>query len=76
MHGTQHFNKKKQCQFCEASTDEILTKTLHTRAELFTMKSSIVDFHRDFYIPEIQKLVFQLPHVHIIGTHHCGNMRR
>ena len=29
-----------------------------------------------FYIPEIQKLYFHLPHVRIIGTHHCGNTRR
>ena len=37
------------------------------------MDSSIVDFHQDFYIPEIQKLAFHLPHVHILGTHKCGN---
>ena len=24
------------------------------------------------YIPEIQKLAFNLPHVRILGPHHCG----
>ena len=40
------------------------------------MKSSIVDFRRDFNIPEIQKLAFHLPYALIIGTHHCGNIIR
>ena len=36
------------------------------------IESSISDFHQDFYIPEIQKLAFNLPYVPIIRTHHCG----
>ena len=35
-----------------------------------------MDFNQEFYIPEIQKLAFYLPHVCILGMHHCGNMRR
>ena len=27
-----------------------------------------------FYIPDIQKLAFHLPHVSILGTNHCGKM--
>ena len=27
------------------------------------------------YIPLVQKLAFHLPHVCIIGTHHCGKGR-
>ena len=34
------------------------------------------DFNTSFYIPAIQKLAFHIPHVHIIGTNHCGVMRR
>ena len=33
-------------------------------------------FHTSFYIPVIQKLAFRLPYVHILGTNHCGEMRR
>ena len=40
------------------------------------METSISDFHTSFYIPAIQKLAFHLPHVRILGTNHCGEMRR
>ena len=32
-------------------------------------------FNCSFYIPAIQKLYFQLPHVHILSTNHCGDLR-
>ena len=28
------------------------------------------------YIPSIQKLAFNFPHVHILVTYHCGKERR
>ena len=40
------------------------------------METTISDFHTSFYIPAIQKLAFRLPHVRILGTNHCGEMRR
>ena len=40
------------------------------------METTIYDFHNSFYIPSIQKLSFQLPHVCILGTNHCGEIRR
>ena len=70
------FNKKKQCRLCEDSTYEIVTETNYTRKELVMMESSIVEFHQDIYIPAIQKLAFHLPHVRIIGAHHCVNTRQ
>ena len=33
------------------------------------------DFQTSFYIPAIQKLAFHLPHVRILGTNHCSEMR-
>ena len=39
------------------------------------METTIPDFRTSFYIPAIQKLAFHLPHVHILGTNHCGEMR-
>ena len=39
------------------------------------MEITISDFHTSFYIPEIQKLAFHLPHARILGTNHCGAMR-
>ena len=40
------------------------------------METTISDFHTSFYIPAIQKLAFHLPHVRILGTNHCGKLRR
>ena len=49
---------------------------IYTRKELVMMKTTISDFHTSFYISDIQKLAFRLPHVHILGTNHCGEIRR
>ena len=40
------------------------------------METTISEFHIIYYIPAIQKLAFHLPHVRILGTNHCGKMRR
>ena len=39
-------------------------------------ETTISDPHTSFYIPAIQKLAFHLPHVRILGTNHCSEMRR
>ena len=39
------------------------------------MEETISGFHTSFYIPDIQKLAFHLPHVHLLGTNNCGAMR-
>ena len=49
---------------------------IYTRKELVMMETTISDFHTSFYIPAIQKLDFHLPHARILGTNHCGEMRR
>ena len=40
------------------------------------METTISDFHTSFYIPAIQKLAFHLPHLRILGTNHCVELRR
>ena len=40
------------------------------------METSIVYFHQSFYIPAIQEIAFNLTHVPVLGTHHCGNTCR
>ena len=49
---------------------------IYTRKELVMMDTTVSDFHTSFYIPAIQKLAFHLPNVRILGTNHCGEMRR
>ena len=39
------------------------------------METTISDFNTSFYISAIQILAFLLPHVHILGTNHSGEMR-
>ena len=39
------------------------------------METTISEFNTSFYIPAIQKLAFHLPHVRILGTNHCVEMR-
>ena len=33
------------------------------------------DFHTSFYILAVQNFAFHLPHVHILGKNHCGEMQ-
>ena len=40
------------------------------------MEKIISVLHTSFYIPAIQKMAFHLPHVHILGTNHCGELQR
>ena len=49
---------------------------IYTRKELALMETSVYEFHTSFYIIDIQKLAFHLPHVRILGTHCCGNTLR
>ena len=51
------------------------SKKIHTRKELVITETKISDFHTSFYIPDIQKLAFHLPHVRVLDTNHCGEMR-
>ena len=37
------------------------------------MDTNISNFNTSFFIPEIQKLVFHIPHVHIMVTNKCGD---
>ena len=39
-------------------------------------ETTIYDFHTSLYIPSIKRLDFNLPHVCILGTNHCGELRR
>ena len=40
------------------------------------MDTTISNFRTSFYIPEIHKLSFHIPHIQILGTNHCGESLR
>ena len=75
-HGRISLKDRKISYMCkqESSSDE--STKIYTRKEIVMMETQIYDFHTSFYIPAIQKLAFYLPHVRILGTNHCGEMRR
>ena len=60
---------------CEQESSSDNSRKIYTRKELVMMDTTISDFHTSFYIPAIQKLAFHIPHVHILGTNHCGEMQ-
>ena len=66
VHGRCPFNEKKWFQLCETSTDSIVTVNIYTGKELVIIESSILEFYQYFYIPDIHKLSFHLPHVRIL----------
>ena len=40
------------------------------------MDTTISNFHTSFFIPEIYKLAFKIPHVQILSMNHCGDSHR
>ena len=64
------------CYMCKQESSPDKSTKISIRKELVMMDTTISDFHTSFYIPAIQKLDFHLPHVRILGTNHCGEMRR
>ena len=75
VHVRHPIDENKICCLCFQYPDTVKLEKPYTRKELVTMETSIADFQKSFYIPEIQKLAFQLPHICIIGTNNCGNTR-
>ena len=74
-HSRISLKDKKICHMCkqESSSDE--STKIYIRKELVMMETIIFGFHTSFYIPSMQKLAFQLPHVRILGKNYCGKMR-
>ena len=57
---------------CCTDISSVTHRKLYTKNYLVLLETSILDFHEKYNTPEIQKLVFYLPHMHILGIHHCG----
>ena len=67
---------KNICYMCKQEYLPDTSTKIYTRKELVMMETTISNFHTSLYIPAIQKLEFHLPHVRILGTNHCGELRR
>ena len=75
-HGIILFKDRKICHMCKQESSSDKSTKICTRKELVMMQTTISDFHTSFYIPSIQNLALHLPNVRILGTNHCGEMRR
>ena len=72
-YGRIPLNDKKVC--CIFKQDPASEKSIkiYTRKELVMMETTLYNFYTSFYIPEIQRLEFHIPHVQIMDTNHCGD---
>ena len=60
---------------CKQESPPDKSAKIYIRKELLIMETTISGFHTRYYIPDIQKLDFHLPHLRILGTNHCGEIR-
>ena len=75
-HGRIPLKDSKICYMCKQESSTYKSTKIYTRKELVIMETTIFGFYIRYYIPAIQKLAFRLPHVRILGTNRCGEMRR
>ena len=71
-HGRVPLTDKKSCLKCQQDTDSVQSTKIYSRKELVMIETKIYNFHTSFYIPDIPKSAFHIPHVQIMGTNHCG----
>ena len=62
---------KKTCFFCEqliqSKTTDFTRGRMYERVELFSIQCKIGDFHKDFYIQQIEKLAYHRTYHKILG---------
>ena len=75
VHWRGPLDENKICLLCLQDPASMPPAKVYIKKDLAMMETSIADFHTNFYITAIQKLSFHIPHVHILGTHHCVNTR-
>ena len=75
-HGRLPLTDKKTCRKIQQDTASGQSTKIYTRKERVIMEKTVSNFHTSFYIPEIQKLTFHIPHVQILRTNHCGDSRQ
>ena len=73
-HGNLEVNSK-ECQQC--NDDNLVGKPgkISTRKHLTKKETSIQEFHNQYYLPSLEKYAYHLPHVQVLGKHHCSKLR-
>ena len=72
------WKSKTTCFLCEelikTMTPYFTRINLHERVKLFSMQRKIGDFHKDFYIQQIEKLAYHRSYYKILGKHHVDDV--
>ena len=70
---------KNTCFLCEqliqSKTPELIRRILYDRVKLFSVQCKIGDFHKDFYIQQIEKLAYHRIYYKILGKRHVADAR-
>ena len=70
---------KRTCFLCEElikiKTPDFTPGKLHERVKPFPIQRKIGDFHREFYIKQIEKLAYHRSYYKILGKHHVSDVR-
>ena len=48
---------------------------MYERVKLFSVQRNIVNFHKDIYIQQIEKLAYHRSYYKILGKHHVAGVR-
>ena len=75
VHRKSPYHEQKTWSLWSTVASSDSTAKVYTLKELVLLLASITEFHEKNYIPAIKRLVFHLPYVSILGTHHCGKER-
>ena len=73
QHGRIPLTDKKSCRECQQDTALGQPTKKYTEKELMMVETSFSNFNTSFFIPEIHKVVFHIPHVQLMGKNHCGD---
>ena len=68
----------KVCPHCVADPAPPTAKKapkIRSRKHLTDMEETMGVFHRDYYLPSLEKLAYHRPHCRILGKDHCGKAR-
>ena len=61
-------------ELIKTKTPDFTRGKLHERVKLFSMQRKIGDFHKDFYIKQIEKLAYHRSYYKILGKHHVADV--
>ena len=63
-------------QLIQSNTPDFTRRRLYERVKLFPVQRKIGDFHKGFYIQQIEKLTYHCSYYKILGKHHVADVRQ